>query len=369
MRHAPSSLRIGVVGGTRIPGNVETFLNNVTALLETHSVDFEFDLIARVDATDDFSRFNVIDSGIENTTRALGTLRTLTTAVIRYASNNPVDVLFQVTKFPVHGFATAVAGRLTSTPAITRFAGDNFNEHLFADGIAERIRTFGLNNLIGTVPAILSDATIVLGPHGRAEIKRRNRAGVIREIPQPVDFDQFSPVSEDERTALRDELGMSGDGRVLLTVGRLSERKGMRDVMAAAQKLDSRDVNVRWYVAGDGPLYEPLSETPLVETVGRVAHERMPDYYRAADLVVHPSLIEGLPNVLLEAAACGTPTLSRRVGDAATVASETYEEPDRLPKLVLQEYAPVELGEEFAPESLREAYAEVLMKAQRDQAQ
>lgn len=367
MNNASSSFRVGIVGGTRLPGNVKTFLQNVAALLEPHSVDFEFDLLVRAGAVDEFPGFNIVDPGIQSTQRALSTLRTLTAATTRYARNNPVDVLFQVTKFPVHGFATAVAGRLTSTPVVTRFAGDNYNEHEFADGFTERLRTFGLNNVFGRVPARLSETVIVLGPHGREEIERRNGGGCVREIPQPVDFDRFYPIPENEQRELRDKLGIRNDNRVLLTVGRLSERKGMNDVVTAARKLAARDADVQWYVAGDGPLRERLSEAPLVETVGRVPHERMPDYYRAADLVVHPSLIEGLPNVLLEAAACGTPTLSRRVGDAAIVASETYDDPSRLPDFVLQEYDPVELGDGFDPDVLREAYAEALVEAQRDE--
>lgn len=354
-------IRVGVLGGTRLPGNVKTFLRNVSSLLKIHPVEFEFDLLIRDDGTQGVPGFNEIDPGIDDTARALSTLKTLTAATIQYAANYPVDVLFQVTKFPVHGFAATVAGRQTGTPVITRFAGDNFREYVFSEGVIDRAQTFALNNLIGAIPARFSDTTIVLGPYGRNEITKRNNGGDVRIIPQPVNFEQFQPVSERDKGSIRKDLGMSGDERVLLTVGRLSERKGMYDLMTAARSLADSEVEIRWYVAGDGPLRGKLEQTPLVEPVGRIPHRKMPDYYRAADLVVHPSLIEGLPNVLLEAAACGTPTISRDVGDTTIAASKTYENLSCLTDLVLTDHDPVDLGDRFSEDSLRKNYADVLV--------
>lgn len=364
MTRDPAQLRVGVLGGTRLPGNVATFLRNVRDLLGVHPVDFEFDLLVRK-AAGGVDGYETVDPGIADSDRAIETIRTLTAAATKYATANSPDVLFQVTKFPVHGFAATVAGRRAGVPVVTRFAGDNFREYLFSDGTAEQVRAFVLNNLFGQVPARFSEQVIVLGPHGRAEIERRRNRDGVRAIPQPVDFDRFHPVDDSERDALRAEFGMGYDERVLLTVGRLSERKGMQDILATARKLEAHDVAVRWYVVGEGPYRDELAAQPLIEPIGRVPHDRVADYYRAADLLVHPSLIEGLPNVLLEAAACGLPAISRAVGDAATVASATYEDPSRLPTLVLEEPEPVDLTERFDPESLRDAYAGLLVDAVR----
>ncbi len=358
----PETVRVGVLGGTRLPGNVETFLRNVDRLLERYPTDFQFDLIVRRDVIDSIPGYDVVDPGIEKSDRALETIRTLTTSLTQYTRRYPVDVLFQVTKFPVHGFVATVAGHRTDTPVVTRLAGDNFREHQFSERTLDCARTFALNNLIGVVPAWFSDATIVLGPHGKSEIERRAGDGDVRIIPQPVDFNRFFPVNTETQAEIRERLGVSSDRRTLLTVGRITERKGMDDLMTTARTLASRGANVEWLVLGDGPLYDAVQSTPLVNAIGRVPHRQMPDYYRAADLLVHPSRIEGLPNVLLEAAACGTPTVARAVGETGTVASETYTKPTRLPNLVLADYETPDLRDRFAPETLRKEYAEILMK-------
>jgi glycosyltransferase involved in cell wall biosynthesis len=57
-----------------------------------------------------------------------------------------------------------------------------------------------------------------------------------------------------------------------------------------------------------------------VTFAGYVPHADLPDWYRAANLTVLPSRSEGVPNVLLESIACGTPFVASRVGGIPEVA-------------------------------------------------
>lgn len=362
----PESLHVGVIGGTRLPGNVRTFLSNVRRLLADHPTMFRFDLLLREGAGDAPAGYRMVDPGIERTDRALATIRSMTRAATTYACERRPDLLAQVTKFPAHGTAATVAGRRTRTPVLTRLAGDNFGEHRLSAGATDRIRTFLLNNGFGRVPIYGADLAIVLGPHGREAIHGRRPGARVREIPQPVDRDRFLPAGPDRQAAVRDALDVAPDTRVLLTVGRVSRRKGAATVARTARVLARREERCRWIVVGDGPARKDLADVPLVEPVGRVAHDRMADYYRAADLLVHPSLIEGLPNVLLEAAACGTPSLARDVGDCGVAASRTFEydaDPTRIASLARAEYDPASLGPRFDPTRLRAAYADALVAA------
>lgn len=356
----PDRLRVGVVGGTRLPGNVATFLENVGALLADHDVDFDCDLLV-ADGVDVPEGYRPVDPGFAETTRALGTLRTLTTGITRYAAETDVDVLFQVTKFPVHGCATTIAGRRTGTPVLARFAGDNLREYRLSAGV-DRAKAFALNNGLGRVPVHFADRILVLGPHGGDEISGRNGGASVETIPQPVDRERFAPVDDGRRTEIRTDLGVGDDERALLTVGRLTERKGMDAVAATADAVADRDDSVHWLVVGEGPYRERLAARPNVEVVGRVPHDRIVEYYRGADLLVHPSRIEGLPNTLLEAAACGLPSLARDTGDCAVAASAVFDGDDELPGAVLGEYDAVTLGERFDPDWQREAYARALVE-------
>jgi glycosyltransferase involved in cell wall biosynthesis len=105
---------------------------------------------------------------------------------------------------------------------------------------------------------------------------------------------------------------------------------------------------------------EQLATTPNVKILGRVDHDTIADYYRAADLLVHPTLIDGLPNVLLEAAACGTPSVARDVGDCSIAASQTFSETNKLPDLLMDEHEPVELRDRLDSNNLRARYVNAI---------
>lgn len=105
------------------------------------------------------------------------------------------------------------------------------------------------------------------------------------------------------------------DGARLLTVGRLHHLKGQAHLLEAVAQLVSRQVPVSLLIVGQGP--EEASLRALAERLGIAARvgfcgfqPNTAPYYRHADLFVLPSLTEGLPNVLLEALALGTPALS-----------------------------------------------------------
>jgi glycosyltransferase involved in cell wall biosynthesis len=191
-----------------------------------------------------------------------------------------------------------------------------------------------------------------LGPNGRRDIRRRFRTGGVWELPQPIDRTTFTPGDDG---GLREELGVDEDQRMLLTVGRIDRRKGVETIRRVAPSTE--DI---WVVVGDGPMRETLIETTGVRTPGRVDHDEIVDYYRAADLYVHPSLHEGLPNVLLEATACGTPSIARDVGECETVATETFSDDDGLRAALDRTYGPVELDDRFDEDRLARRYASLL---------
>jgi D-inositol-3-phosphate glycosyltransferase len=143
----------------------------------------------------------------------------------------------------------------------------------------------------------------------------------IEVVPPGVDHLVFSPGDCD---AARRRLGIEAP-RVLLFVGRIQPLKGTDLAVRCLAALD--DPSVALVVVG-GPsgsdgVHELTRVRALAEDLGVGAqirwvqpqrHERLADYYRAADVCLVPSRAESFGLVALEAAACGTPVVAADVG-------------------------------------------------------
>ena len=103
----------------------------------------------------------------------------------------------------------------------------------------------------------------------------------------------------------------------IVTAGRLNQQKGFHLLIDAVADLRHRfqEIEFRIAILGDGPhrsnLEKQIVALHLNETVHLVGfQDNAIAWYRSADVFVLPSLVEGMPNVLLEAMACGTPVIS-----------------------------------------------------------
>lgn len=144
----------------------------------------------------------------------------------------------------------------------------------------------------------------------------------LRVVPNGVDVSKFKPNSG-IRTKLRDILGLQ-DRFVWLAVGRFHESKDYGTMLTAFSRLVARASNCILLIVGDGPLR--ISMHNLVNQLGLEQHVRflgirsdIPDLMNAADAYVMSSVWEGMPMVLLEAAASGLPIVATNVGGNAEV--------------------------------------------------
>ena len=103
----------------------------------------------------------------------------------------------------------------------------------------------------------------------------------------------------------------------VVTAGRLNHQKGFHLLISAMAQVRQTlsDVEFRMAILGDGPdreaLQKQIEESNLQDTVRLTGFQNNAiAWYRSADVFVLPSLIEGMPNVLLEAMACGTAVIS-----------------------------------------------------------
>jgi glycosyltransferase involved in cell wall biosynthesis len=148
-------------------------------------------------------------------------------------------------------------------------------------------------------------------------------SGRTRVVPYGVDPAAFSPAARS--AGMRARLGIADDAFLVLGLGRLVEKKGFRDLVAAAARLDA----VQVAIVGDGDLGAALRQEAAAAGVAvQFPGEDVPAALAAADVVAVPSVVDaagnvdGLPNVLLEALAAGRPVVASRVAGIPDVVED-----------------------------------------------
>jgi glycosyltransferase involved in cell wall biosynthesis len=131
----------------------------------------------------------------------------------------------------------------------------------------------------------------------------------------PVGIPPLHPPDEYEVKALRQNLEIPDDHRVVAFVGRFSAEKRPEWALALAADL-AEDGNVTVVLVGDGPLAEALRGGigAVPGLVWRRAVEKIEPLLDLSDVVIIPSRIEGIPLVAMEALIAGVPVVATRVG-------------------------------------------------------
>jgi glycosyltransferase involved in cell wall biosynthesis len=164
----------------------------------------------------------------------------------------------------------------------------------------------------------------------------------VRTIYDGVDRRLFHPGDKAQERAI---LNLSPEEKAILFVGNLVPVKAVDVLIRASAEPMRVDSTIRLVIVGQGPLRTELKRlaqelgiVDRVRFVGPIPHAELPRWFRATDLFVLPSHSEGVPNVLLEASACGVPWVASRVGGIPEIAHLG------LSRLV-QPNAPVELAQ------------------------
>jgi glycosyltransferase involved in cell wall biosynthesis len=172
-----------------------------------------------------------------------------------------------------------------------------------------------------------ADAVITVGRQLARSVEALGvPASKVHVVYQGVDA-IFSP---GPTTAARQRLQIPDTAEVLVSVGSLVPVKGIDVLLEALSRLARERTDLKLYLVGDGTsrgelqaLAARLDLEKIVTFVGKVEPSALPDWYRAADLTVLASRSEGVPNVLRESLACGTPFVATRVGGVHEIAEGT----------------------------------------------
>jgi glycosyltransferase involved in cell wall biosynthesis len=104
-------------------------------------------------------------------------------------------------------------------------------------------------------------------------------------------------------------------------IGRMDVKKGLLELVDAAVSLHSKRPNLHVYMVGEGPDRPAIEGAIQTGNAGSYIHalpgcasDDVAVWMAAADLITLPSYMEGCPNVVLEALACGRPVVATNVG-------------------------------------------------------
>jgi glycosyltransferase involved in cell wall biosynthesis len=141
-------------------------------------------------------------------------------------------------------------------------------------------------------------------------------------IPNGVEMSRFSDLPQPDR--VRSEMGIAGEGPMVMVISRLTRQKGLEYFLEAAAMLAPRFPAAHFLVVGYANPAEQEYATTLKEIADRLGiadrvvftglRRDVPALLAAATVSVMPSLNEALSNVVLESMAAGAPTVATRVG-------------------------------------------------------
>lgn len=203
----------------------------------------------------------------------------------------------------VDSWAGALAARWAGTPALIR------TRH-----ISVPVKRPFFNRLY-----YFPDAIITTGEHIRRDLLRSHRLPPDRvtSIPTGVNVRRFRPRNPAE--ALKKELGLEPEDRVLTLAAVLRTQKRHEIVVAALRAIKERFPRIRVLFVGEGPGRERIERAiagaglePYFRLPGH--REDIPEILSFTDAAVIPSAAEGVPQFLLQAMAAGRPVIATGVG-------------------------------------------------------
>jgi glycosyltransferase involved in cell wall biosynthesis len=240
--------------------------------------------------------------------------RSIRSAVAEATNDFTPDVIVGYWAHPDGAAAAQIAKQFNATSAI--IVGGSDILLITRDRARRKAVTKALQNasVILTVNRHLKDAVIALGID----------ADKIHVWSQGVNDCIFHP---GDRAESRRDLQIDNDIRAIICVARLVPVKGLDLLLNACAKITQRNIPHHLYLLGDGPLRDELEHqaatlgiTSSVTFAGPREPAQLADWYRAANVTVLSSRSEGLPNVLRESIACGTPFVATNVGGIHEIA-------------------------------------------------
>ncbi len=216
-------------------------------------------------------------------------------------AEQPFDILHAQYGYPT-GWATMIAAQRLGLPNVVSIQG----------GDGHWVGSCCETHRLAMVRVLDHAGAVLIGCRSFAdEVTERLGTDPARFtiVPGAVDTIRFAP----------DPARAAGEPPVLLYHGRVDARKGVLDLLAAAELLRDSGEAFRIVISGIGPDYDATAEGIAARNLaghvgmsGYVDYDEVPQVYRRADIFVSPTYAEGFSNTILEAMASGLACVSCR---------------------------------------------------------
>lgn len=225
------------------------------------------------------------------------------------------DLIFSCFLYP-DGYAALKIGKALSVPVVVQSIGSDINR--IGDPVsASHTRTvLRESDFLVTVSGDLRTKAVAMGASPEKT----------RAVVNGCDLSVFHVR---DRLEARQKLSIDPVSEAVVYIGRMDVKKGLRELVEAAASLHLARPNLHVYLVGEGPDM-PLIESAIqarnasgyIHALPACAFDDVAVWMTAADLVTLPSYMEGCPNVVLEALACGRPVVATNVGGIPEIMSD-----------------------------------------------
>lgn len=225
------------------------------------------------------------------------------------------DLILSFVLYP-YGYAAMKIGQSLGVPVVAMGIGSDV--HSIGDRISALHTRKVLHEVdfVVTVSEDLRQKAIAMGAPPEKT----------RSIVNGCDVSVFHPK---DRAEARRVLGIDPAAEVVVYIGRMDLKKGLHELIDAAISLRPQRPNLHVFLVGEGPDQAAVESAIATRNAAGYVHVRPPcnfddvaGWIAASDLVTLPSYMEGCPNVVLEALACGRPVVATDVGGIPEIMSD-----------------------------------------------